>query len=389
MAMLLLVVAGGATSVEARQSRSAGEGLTLAVIGDFGSYDANEEAVAELVKGWQPDAVITVGDNIQTKAVGGTGTDRYDRAVGRYYCRFLHAVAPGEWCDGGKAEANRFWPATGNHDYSDGGIENYLAYFSLPGNERYYDVVLGPVHVFFIDSQKARRSERSLQSAWLKGALGASASPWKVVVLHHPPYSSGAAHGSTPAVQWPYNAWGADLVLSGHDHSYERLAAEGIPYVVNGLGGYTRRGFGTIDPGSVTRFNASWGAMRIDASAQTLEARFVSVDGTSEDTFSVARPARRPGAFSKVLPVDAASTAATSVRLRWPAAKRAYSYEYCVDTVIDGRCSTTWRNAGTRTRARVTQLAAGKVHEWQVRALNSAGGRIADRGAWWRFKVPE
>ena len=52
--------------------------------------------------------------------------------------------------------------------------------------------------------------------------LAASTAPWKIVYMHHPPYSS-SQHGSTPGMQWPFENWGASLVLTGHDHTYERI----------------------------------------------------------------------------------------------------------------------------------------------------------------------
>lgn len=69
-------------------------------------------------------------------------------------------------------------------------------------------------------------------------------------MLHHAPFSSGSSHGSNPRVQWPFQAWGADVVLSGHDHLYERiLKTGGFPYFVNGLGGASIYGFGSAVSG--------------------------------------------------------------------------------------------------------------------------------------------
>src|SRR5205823_9927775 len=143
-----------------------------------------------------------------------------------------------------------------NHDWDTTGAVPYLNYFTLPGNERYYDFAWGPVRFFVVDSDGREpdgNSPTSAQAMWLQGRLAATTEPWKLVYMHHPPYSSGSTHGSTPALQWPYQQWGATAVLAGHEHLYERLSLNNIPYIVNGLGGRSIYGFGTPLPGSVAR----------------------------------------------------------------------------------------------------------------------------------------
>jgi hypothetical protein len=256
-----------------------GEPVTVAVTGDFGwNHIQSLENHGDLVKGLDPDFVVTTGDNVQT-IIPADGTDKYDFTVGRKFCDFLNGAAPGPLCPtGGDSPTNRFVPAPGNHDHmvGDGGgpISNYLDYFALPGagvassgtsgSELYYDVKMGPVHVFVLDSDPMlleqvheldatqgqipgyTTSPTDQQRAWLEAAMAASDSPWKVVALHHSPYSSappepGSGYGSSAWVQWPFADWGADVVLSGHHHAYERVVkgdgAGQVQYVTNGLGG--------------------------------------------------------------------------------------------------------------------------------------------------------
>lgn len=78
----------------------------------------------------------------------------------------------------------------------------------------------------------------------LQNQLAASTAPWKIVILHQSPFSSGD-HGSFPRLQWPFETWGADAVLSGHDHIYERILKNSFPYFVNGIGGASVYSFGT------------------------------------------------------------------------------------------------------------------------------------------------
>ncbi len=260
-----------------------GPAVRFAVIGDYGLEGEPAAAVAALVASWAPDFIVTTGDNNYPDG----SADTIDRNVGQYYAQY---IAPYRGQFGPGADENRFWPVLGNHDWVVGYPEPYLAYFTLPGNGRYYSLRRGPVALFALDSMPGEPDgwdAASAQAAWLQAELAASDAPWKVVVLHHPPYSSGH-HGSAEWMRWPFAAWGARLVLGGHDHSYERVHADGITYVVNGLGGGARyaRGFSGVE-GSQVFFNADHGAMLVEADAASLRARFVTRAGLVVDEFSL------------------------------------------------------------------------------------------------------
>ena len=236
--------------------------LRFAVIGDFGLAGTPEAEVAALVDSWQVDFVVTVGDNNYPRG----GADSIDANIGQYYSQYIHPYV-GDFGSG--AETNRFFPALGNHDLNTDAGQPYFDYFELPGNERYYDFVRGPVHFFILNSDKREpdgRTVDSVQAGWLKGQMVASTSPWQLVVLHHPPYTSSMGRNSDPELQWPFAEWGAEAVLSGHDHSYERLQADGIPYFVNGMGGKDLYRVGRPAPESVVRYNRDHGAMLVSAS---------------------------------------------------------------------------------------------------------------------------
>lgn len=279
-------------------SVSPASGQTLfAAVGDYGDSSGDEGDVAGLVAGWNPDFVISLGDNRY-------GSTNFDQTVGGFYCNVLADAGSGSHCSGGDNPFNAFFPSLGNHDYTDGnGLNEYLNYFTLPGagvtgsgtsgSERYYDFIMGPVHFFVVDSEGAliSNSDRTAQMNWLQARLAASGSPWQVVYFHHPPYSS-ALHGSTPGMQWPFAAWGADAVLSGHDHSYERISADGIVYFVNGLGGRSLYAFNSPVPGSQVRYNSDYGAMRIDASDTAITFEFINVSGNVIDSYTLQAAAK-------------------------------------------------------------------------------------------------
>ncbi len=86
-------------------------------------------------------------------------------------------------------------------------------------------------------------------------------------------------------MQWPFQEWGASAVLSGHDHIYERLLADGIPYFVNGLGGRSMYSFNMPISESEIRFNQDYGAMLVEANPQTLTFNFITRTGTLVDQF--------------------------------------------------------------------------------------------------------
>lgn len=266
--------------------------IAFAAIGDYGDDSSAARSVARLVDGWTPEFIIGLGDNRY-------GKSNFDQVVGQFYCDYLADVGTGNYCNGGTSPSNTFFPVLGNHDYKNGGgVNEYLDYFTLPGdgvvgsatsgNERYYDFVIGPVHFFALDSQGAlkRSSDMAAQRAWLQAQLAASTSAWQVVLFHHAAYSS-AKHGSTTGMQWPFAAWGADAVINGHDHTYERVEFDGIPYFVNGLGGKSIYNFGTPVPGSQLRYNGAYGAMHIVADNAQMTFQFINIAGEVIDSFTM------------------------------------------------------------------------------------------------------
>lgn len=307
------------------------QGVTFAVIGDYGSTAVNasdaktELQVANLVKSWQPDFIVTVGDNNYECG----GADTIVQNIGQYYCDYIanpdapHAP-PGQVCSGTSATAklNRFFPALGNHDWYAPNAKSYLDYFSgLPGNKRYYDVRQGPVHLFALDSQGKQACEtskacpnmtctyepdgtdaNSKQAKWLKKALAASDAPWKLVFFHHPPYSC-SAKSTALWMRWPFEKWGVNAVLAGHRHVYERIVQKrspNFPYFINGAGGIDLTDCKAKDiaknlPSSqfdavdITGHN---GAMKIVASAQQITFTFITTDGSPGDTCTLTKSGR-------------------------------------------------------------------------------------------------
>ncbi|MES1172640.1 MAG: metallophosphoesterase [Bacteroidota bacterium] len=250
----------------------------FAVIGDYGSAGENEAKVAALVSGWKPDFVITTGDNNYPSG----GADTIDDNIGQFFHDFISPYVGRHGCG---ASRNRFFPSLGNHDWYTRDARPYRDYFVLPGNERYYDIVIGDVHLFALDSDPQEPdgvTQDSVQAMWLKGRLMTSPARWRVVYMHHPPHSSGP-HQSSIYMRWPFKEWGTSIVFAGHDHTYERLSVDGLPFIVEGLGGASLYAEGSPIPGSIAHYDAGFGAVLVVADATTFSTQFFTVEGRMMD----------------------------------------------------------------------------------------------------------
>lgn len=253
---------------------SPGADVVFAVIGDYGLDIQPTRDVAAMITGWDPDFVTTVGDN--NYFIGAAET--IDTNIGTHYHAFIGAY---QGSKGPGSPDNRFFPCPGNHDWDGGSLDPYLEYFTLPGNERYYNLRRGPVELFFLDSDPREPdgvAPGTFQGQWLEAALAESDAIFKVVLMHHPPRSSGYHRDST-WMQWPYRAWGADLLLAGHDHDYERIVSDGLPLLVNGASGAALRPYVLETVGSQRGHADSYGALRVRVNGERLIAEFVSPGG--------------------------------------------------------------------------------------------------------------
>lgn len=207
----------------------------VALVTDFGNCDEGEQEVADLVNAWQPDAIVTAGDNTQSVE----GCEPYAESVYAYY---------GAWLN--RANGPQFFPVLGNHDYTNegAGLDAYVRAFPYlsaadDAQRRWYERRIGDIHFFMLDSE-VDDDDRGRQQEWLRSALATAAmsadgAAWRVVVFHRPPFSSGV-HGPEPRMQpeagWDYSGWGADLVISGHQHIYEDVIVDGLHYLTAGVG---------------------------------------------------------------------------------------------------------------------------------------------------------
>lgn len=261
--------------------------VAFAVIGDNGSGGRQAMAVAEqlaLSYREEPFGMLSMlGDIVYYGPI----EQRFDDV-------FLEPLGP--LIDAGVT----FEVALGNHDDDLftgqdrlAQVERELELLGTPA--RYYATTHGPVDLFYLDTVAMVRREAALreQVAWLDEELAAATNPWRVVCMHHPVYSSGR-HGSTAVLVERLapvlTRHGVDLVLSGHDHHYERThPIDGVTYVISGAGcklsGVDPRPFSAT---AVSRLQF----VRVSATRERLRARCLGIDGEPLDAFEL-RPRQR------------------------------------------------------------------------------------------------
>ena len=219
-----------------------------------------------------PGIVFTAGDNVYP--VGSPTT--YRECYGPNWGRHL-------W---------RTRPVPGNHDWdSSGSAAAYFDYFgpvSMPPNG-YYSYDAGAWHIVALNSNLAANAG-SAQYEWLTEDLAAAATPCMLIVWHHPLFSSGQ-NGSSGRMRdaWRLlHQWGAEIVVSGHDHTYERFAPQdaagratptGLRQFVVGTGGYALYDLGRRQPNSEVFENRTWRVIKFTLKRTSYEWEFVPIDG--------------------------------------------------------------------------------------------------------------
>ncbi|MCC6455487.1 MAG: metallophosphoesterase [Caldilineaceae bacterium] len=249
--------------------------------GDISSCrQQQDDATANLLDGIE-GTVFTLGDNVYPDGTLDEFKECYEPAWGRHKARTR--------------------PAPGNHDYHSTGAPGYYAYFGEAASpldtnctdncKGYYAYNLGDWHIIVLNSEN-EMTEDSAQVQWLRNDLAANQSNCTLAYWHKPRFSSGSSHGSNPKTAPFWKAlyeYGADLVLNGHDHDYERFAPQnpdgeadpqrGIREFVVGTGGANVHPFGTIQPNSEVRNSDTWGVLRLTLHPTRYDWQFIPVAG--------------------------------------------------------------------------------------------------------------
>lgn len=223
--------------------------------------------------------VFTLGDNAYDSGTPQQFADCYAPTWGRHKARTR--------------------PIPGNHDYRTNGAKGYFDYFGAAAGDPakgYYSYDLGAWHVVALNSncsQAGGCQAGSPQEKWLKEDLAAHPALCTAAMWHHPRYSS-AEHGDDRSVRDLWQALyaaGVELVLSGHDHTYERFAPQdadgkadpdrGVRQFVVGTGGRAEYKWGRLDANSEARNNDTFGVLKLTLHSDAYDWEFVPVDGAS------------------------------------------------------------------------------------------------------------
>ena len=203
------------------------DSLKFAVLGDFGTGSKEQYQLAEQMARvhdvFPYELVTLVGDNLY----GSERPQDFRRKFEVPYKALLDAGV-------------KFYASLGNHDARE---QRYYKQFNMDGKLYYSFKARQNVRFFALESSYMDPE----QVAWLEKELHDSTEPWKIAFFHHPPYSSGDRHGSDARLREVleplFLKYNVSVVLTGHDHFYERLKPQkGIVYFVCGSGGQLRRG---------------------------------------------------------------------------------------------------------------------------------------------------
>ena len=272
-------VRSGSVTYETEQFHTApgpNEEITAIVVGDTGSGDVQQEQLAEVMEDMNADLLLHTGDVVYQRGAACHYDDRYYEP----YRELIDSVP--------------VYPVLGNHDVLTDNGEPFLTAFDLPtessGTERFYSFDYGPLHVAALDSElyygdDAISTEE--QKEWLRQDLRATDRPWKVVVIHRPPYSSSPYHGGDRNILEDlvgiFEEEGVDVVFAGHEHVYERLKPiNGITYFVTGGGGGDLRSAGESELTAVSLLR--YHALEVAVGPDRMHVQAIGIDDVVLDT---------------------------------------------------------------------------------------------------------
>lgn len=254
--------------------------VTLIGAGDIsycGEDWIGDDNTAELLAQYPEAAIFTTGDNVYGDAREVEYQNCFDPTWGRF--------------------KDRIRPTLGNHDYTTDNGAPYFTYFGAQAGEPgkgYYSYDLGDWHIVALNSNcnyVACRND-SQQVAWLREDLQNNSKRCTLMYFHHPLFTSGPSgnYGAARSFWQTADEFGVDVIVNGHDHSYERFAPQdpggnaapdGIREFVVGTGGAFLRDWAEIQPNSEVRDNVTHGVIKFTLYADRYDWEFIPVYGST------------------------------------------------------------------------------------------------------------
>jgi hypothetical protein len=270
----------GPTTTTAATAAGGGVDPTIAAAGDIacdsstpGATTCHQAATADLLAAGNFTAVLGLGDHQYPSGALADFNAYYDPTWGQV-----------------KAKT---YPAPGNHEYQTSGAAGYFAYFgdrAGPAGRGYYSFDVGSWHVISLNSEVSAAAGAA-QETWLKGDLAASSQRCTLAYWHKPLFSSGP-HGNNSSVKPLWEALyaaGAEVVLAGHDHDYERFAPQtpsgsadatgGIREFVVGTGGKEHYSISSTIPNSQVHNTDTYGVLRLTLHPEGYDWKFLPEAG--------------------------------------------------------------------------------------------------------------
>jgi hypothetical protein len=249
--------------------------VRFAVIGDSGTGGSAQLRVAQRLAASHAafpfEFALMLGDNLY-------GSERPDDYVDKFERPYKPLLDAGV----------KFYAALGNHDDPN---QRFYKPFNMNG-ERFYSFKAqrGSVRYFAIDSNYMDKA----QLTWLEKELAGSDSEWKIAFFHHPLYSSGDKHGSDEVLRDQleplFLKYGVDLVLTGHEHFYERLKPQkGIHYIISGSAAKLRRGNIGTSGMTAKGYDQGFTFMLFEIAGDTLHFQTIDENGKTIDSGTIAR----------------------------------------------------------------------------------------------------
>lgn len=279
--------------------RAEAAGTVLVGAGDISECNSSgDSATAKLVESIG-GTVFTLGDNAYKNGTAKQFTSCYGPTWGKF--------------------KGRTRPAAGNHEYQSKGAAGYWDYFGSragPKGKGWYSYSAGDWRVIVLNSNcgPVGCGKGSEQERWLRAELARHDNKCTLAYFHHARFSSDRQHGTSPQVGAFWEAlydYGADLVLSGHAHNYERFAPQtpwgkadsshGIRQIVVGTGGAGHYRFKSVQPNSQVRNASTYGVLKLNLHSDSYDWQFIPQAGKSfKDSGHGSchgRPLRGPGQY--------------------------------------------------------------------------------------------